>query len=169
MRTLTFHQSSDRFVGEVIRMTGGFPIKVRSLTLALFLVSLPLVALGRPITQQHAGVVAAHYLQMLPLGEGTYRFLPVQDDLPPGSDIIGDPGEQGASPAQPPGSIVDPSGRILAYVFELSPQGFLVVSADTRLIPLIAYSVECSFPWSERADNGLLNVLRFDLRRVWTQ
>ncbi|MQY70477.1 hypothetical protein GH141_00920, partial [bacterium] len=53
---------------------------------------------------------------------------------------------------------------LLAYVFELKPQGFIVVTANTDLVPVIAYSNNSSFPWDENPLNLLLHMLREDLR-----
>jgi len=53
---------------------------------------------------------------------------------------------------------------LLAYVFELKPQGFIVVTANTDLVPVIAYSNNSSFPWDEDPLNLLLHMLREDLR-----
>lgn len=64
-----------------------------------------------------------------------------------------------------PASLYDQSGQTrLAYVFELEPQGFVVVSADDDLPPVIAYGEHGSFPWEEHPENHLLYILREDLR-----
>jgi len=54
-------------------------------------------------------------------------------------------------------------GQILAYVFDLKPEGFIVVTANTDLVPVIAYSNLSSFPWDEDPQNLLLHMLRSDL------
>jgi hypothetical protein len=52
--------------------------------------------------------------------------------------------------------------RTLAYVYLLQPQGFIVVSADTDLPPVIAYSEEGSYKTD--GDGGLLeDMIRTDL------
>jgi hypothetical protein len=67
-----------------------------------------------------------------------------------------------ASAAKP---IYDENGReALAYVFDLSPQGFVVISGDNDLPPVIAYSEHGSFCWDEHPENILLHMLREDLR-----
>ncbi len=51
----------------------------------------------------------------------------------------------------------------LAYVFALEPGGFVVVTADNDLVPVIAYAEQGSFPWDENPENVLLHMLRKDL------
>ncbi len=53
--------------------------------------------------------------------------------------------------------------ELLAYVFELEPQGFIVVTTNTDLVPVIAYSNRSSFPWDEDPLNLLPHMLREDL------
>ncbi|MBN2379798.1 C10 family peptidase [candidate division WOR-3 bacterium] len=67
------------------------------------------------------------------------------------------------APTQPE-SLYDETGEtLLAYVFPLEPEGFVVVTADDALVPVIAYSEHCAFPWEENSENILLNMLRQDL------
>jgi PKD repeat protein len=54
--------------------------------------------------------------------------------------------------------------KLLAYVFELEPRGFVVVTTNTNLVPVITYSEHGSFPWDESPLNLLLHMLREDLR-----
>jgi alpha-tubulin suppressor-like RCC1 family protein len=56
------------------------------------------------------------------------------------------------------------SADLLGYVFALDPSGYLVVPAETRLVPVIAYSYAGEFPWEESEENILLSMLRLDLR-----
>jgi hypothetical protein len=56
------------------------------------------------------------------------------------------------------------SGDLLGYVFALDPSGYLVMPAETRLVPVIAYSYAGEFPWEESEENILLAMLRLDLR-----
>jgi hypothetical protein len=55
------------------------------------------------------------------------------------------------------------SGDSLAYVFELEPAGYLVMSKDTELAPIIAYSYSGTFSWEEVEGNILLHLLRQDM------
>ena len=52
---------------------------------------------------------------------------------------------------------------ILGYVYELTPQGYVVVSADTDLTPVIAYSLQSEFSWKQDEANVLLALLQADL------
>ena len=53
--------------------------------------------------------------------------------------------------------------KVLAYVLELEPKGFLVVSPDTDISPIIAYSFEGDFNWKDSESNVLLDMLRQDM------
>jgi len=55
------------------------------------------------------------------------------------------------------------SDQLLGYVAELVPRGFVVLSGDTRLAPIIAYSYRCNFPWDEDPENTLLWMVKTDL------
>jgi len=51
---------------------------------------------------------------------------------------------------------------MLGYVFELSPQGYIVISADDNLPPVIAYSFTSNF-YDEESGNTLLELIRSDI------
>ena len=53
--------------------------------------------------------------------------------------------------------------QLLGYVYDLQPRGFVVVAADTEIVPVIASSYETSFSWDESAENLMLHLLRADL------
>ena len=53
---------------------------------------------------------------------------------------------------------------ILAYVFSLEPKGFVVVSPDTDITPIIAYSFEGNFDWENSPNNILLDMLKQDMQ-----
>ncbi len=55
------------------------------------------------------------------------------------------------------------SNELLGYVAELAPRGFIVLSADTRITPVLAYSFHSNFPWEEGYENTLLYMVRTDL------
>jgi len=52
---------------------------------------------------------------------------------------------------------------ILFYVFDLQPQGYIVVSADSNLPPIIAYSFTDNFQSDVSKDNILLQMLKADI------
>ena len=52
---------------------------------------------------------------------------------------------------------------VLAYVFELSPTGFIIVTADDQLPPVIAYSYDNECGVREVEHNPLLSFTRADL------
>lgn len=58
---------------------------------------------------------------------------------------------------------IEAGGRTLAFVYALEPEGFVVVTADTRLCPVIAYSEYGSFAMTQ--ENPLLDVLKGDISR----
>ena len=55
-------------------------------------------------------------------------------------------------------------GTLLAYVTELTPRGFVAVSADTDIAPVVAYSFRSSFPAGGDTSNPLYWMLREDLK-----
>ncbi|NOY79162.1 MAG: T9SS type A sorting domain-containing protein [Calditrichaeota bacterium] len=60
--------------------------------------------------------------------------------------------------------ILDEStGRILAYVVSLSPKGFLILSADNRLNPILGFSGESNYWPGEDSRNVLLQIVRSDI------
>jgi hypothetical protein len=80
---------------------------------------------------------------------------------------------QGEAAIQWPGHVISDvrelksgeTGDILAYVFALEPKGFVVVSPDTDITPVIAYSFEGDFNWEASEHNALLNILTYDMKQ----
>lgn len=60
-------------------------------------------------------------------------------------------------------NITSKSGNLLAYVFELSPLGYIVVCADKSQIPVIAYSFKNSFSGFDSMGNPLKDFIQADL------
>lgn len=56
------------------------------------------------------------------------------------------------------------TGRVLAYVSDLAPQGYIVLSSDTEISPIIAYSYDSSFPWDEDPEGVFVQLLRADMQ-----
>lgn len=54
-------------------------------------------------------------------------------------------------------------GTVLVYITELKPRGFIAVSADTDIVPIIAYSFRSSFPADGDRDNPLYRFLTEDM------
>ncbi|MCD4782712.1 MAG: C10 family peptidase [Candidatus Eremiobacteraeota bacterium] len=72
-------------------------------------------------------------------------------------------------PADPVGDLKilgdkDKSNVTLAYVFNLKPKGYIVVSPDKAFPPVIAYSYTSDFSWKEVPQNALLHLLRYDMK-----
>jgi hypothetical protein len=59
----------------------------------------------------------------------------------------------------------DPGGDRLAWIFALEPCGYIVVTADTELPPVIAYSLDTAAESGPAPVNPLLALLRADLHR----
>ncbi|NQT57306.1 MAG: C10 family peptidase, partial [Desulfobacteraceae bacterium] len=57
----------------------------------------------------------------------------------------------------------DQTGETLAYVLGLTPKGFIVVSPDTDITPVIAYSFKGNFPLKDFQDNVLLHMVTWDM------
>jgi len=55
------------------------------------------------------------------------------------------------------------TGETLAYVLGLTPKGFIVVSPDTDITPVIAYSFKGNFPLEDFRDNVLLHMVTWDM------
>ncbi len=54
-------------------------------------------------------------------------------------------------------------GSILAYIVELKPKGFIVVSCDDNIEPVIAYSFSGDFSFSEGNENILFHMIKKDV------
>ncbi|MCD4731667.1 MAG: Spi family protease inhibitor, partial [Bacteroidales bacterium] len=54
-------------------------------------------------------------------------------------------------------------GSILCYIFKLNPVGFIVVSGETDLPPIIAYSFKNNCYSEELENNPLIELLRTDI------
>lgn len=59
---------------------------------------------------------------------------------------------------------ISSNDTILAYVVELNPKGFIVLTPSKSLHPLLAYSFEDDFNFEESPYNTLLNMIRGDMR-----
>jgi len=55
------------------------------------------------------------------------------------------------------------NGKVLAYVFELDPKGYIVVPSNSAFPPVIAYSYTSNFSWKDVPQNTLLHLLKKDL------
>jgi hypothetical protein len=58
----------------------------------------------------------------------------------------------------------DDDGTVLVYVTDLKPRGFVAMSADTDIVPVIAYSFHSPFPADQDKTNPLYRMLREDMR-----
>jgi hypothetical protein len=63
----------------------------------------------------------------------------------------------------PGSSAITANGDTIAYVFGLAPKGYLVLSADKRISPVIAFSTESNFDFSDNRGNILLQMIKTDL------
>lgn len=77
-------------------------------------------------------------------------------------------GEASSAPGKFSGSILDirrlnANGKTLAYILDLGPEGCVVVSPDTDISPVIAYSSEGRFSMEDTQDNVLLHLVRRDM------
>ncbi len=60
-------------------------------------------------------------------------------------------------------SITDKNGKVLAYVLLLSPKGYIVVSPDTDINPIITYSTKSDFSFEPSPLNTLLHLVKKDM------
>ena len=61
-------------------------------------------------------------------------------------------------------TIRDDDGILVAYVHELSPEGYIITSADTEVRAVLGYSFKGKFPFVDTKDNALLHLLKWDVR-----
>jgi hypothetical protein len=57
----------------------------------------------------------------------------------------------------------DKSGQCLFYLFEFNPSGYMVISAETNLPPVIAYSFQSEFDSGHPFENPLVKMIQADL------
>jgi len=57
------------------------------------------------------------------------------------------------------------SENILSYVVDLNPEGFIIMSADKRINPVMGYSLTSEFSRTESPYNVLLYLIRLDMSR----
>jgi len=57
-----------------------------------------------------------------------------------------------------------PTGEILAYILDLAPKGFIAISTDTNIRPVIAYSYHSNFSMKDVEGNILLYMLKKDMK-----
>jgi len=55
----------------------------------------------------------------------------------------------------------------LAYIFHLAPQGFVVVSADTKIAPVISYSFRNNYSTEDVYENNGFQMLKDDMKLRW--
>lgn len=53
-------------------------------------------------------------------------------------------------------------GRTLAYIAVLEPEGYIILSADSTIKPILGYSLSGRFPFQESPDNTLLHLVKLD-------
>ena len=119
-----------------------------SITLSLLLCSALIAEPARPAQVQ---TVADTFLEMrLPQSVTAPRLFSVTDETettPAGFQVIH-----------------DDDGTILAYIAHLEPHGFIAISADTDITPIIAYSLNSSFPSVDDEKNPLYRLLKEDMK-----
>jgi len=60
-------------------------------------------------------------------------------------------------------SLLNSKGIPIAYVVRVQPEGFVVVSTDTDLPPIVCFSLVGQFPFADSPDNALLHLVRRDM------
>ncbi|MBN1149608.1 C10 family peptidase [candidate division WOR-3 bacterium] len=59
----------------------------------------------------------------------------------------------------------DLNDQTLAYVFELKPTGYMIVPAEDRLFPILAYSYENGCRIGEENSNPLFDLVKYDIEK----
>ena len=62
------------------------------------------------------------------------------------------------------GEITDTDDKTLAYIVELENGGFVILSGDTDIEPVLGYSTGGEFPYTESHDNILLHLIKADMK-----
>ena len=52
--------------------------------------------------------------------------------------------------------------KTIAYIVETEPEGFVIISADTGIRPVLGYSSEGKFSYEDSEENALLNIIKGD-------
>ncbi|MEA2043009.1 MAG: C10 family peptidase [Bacteroidota bacterium] len=60
-------------------------------------------------------------------------------------------------------SIDSNKGELIAYISELKPTGFIILAPSKELYPIVGYSNESEFNFTESENNTLLNLIKSDL------
>jgi len=59
--------------------------------------------------------------------------------------------------------IKDSRDKVLAYVQELEPEGFIITSADDNVRPILGYSFKGRFPFEDTKNNVLRHLVQWDV------
>ncbi len=59
--------------------------------------------------------------------------------------------------------LINKEGKVYAYVVNLSPQGFIVFAISKKLSPVISFSTESNFDFSDSKNNVFLNMIENDI------
>lgn len=54
-------------------------------------------------------------------------------------------------------------GKVLAFVAELEPEGFIITAADSDIRPILGYSFKGTFPFEDSKQNVLLHLVQWDM------
>jgi len=140
----------DRNREDAVTHRGGRSSRFLVVLAILAVALLHITGSGEPVASEQAGSAVTQFLAQ-EIGRGA-SYRQAVGALPT-TQVIG--------PATP---LLDPTnGATLGYVYELDPVGYVVVTTDTQLTPVIAFSYESDFPWDEDPNNVLLHMLRHDL------
>ena len=126
-----------------------YVVILMSIVLLPFLYS-PVIA--GPVASQQAQKVAETFLKsrIVRTQQGGLKLLSVTSEArPQPADLRELRGEDGA---------------VLAYITELAPRGFIATSADTDITPIVAYSINTSFPSNNDSKNPLYRMLKADIQ-----
>lgn len=56
------------------------------------------------------------------------------------------------------------NGITIAYIAELTPEGFVIIAADDEIEPVLGFSFRGQFPFAESGHNALLHLLKWDMK-----
>lgn len=61
-------------------------------------------------------------------------------------------------------SITDEDETIYAFIQELEPQGFIIISAENDIKPILGFSFDAKFPFSQNLENPLIKLIKTDIK-----
>lgn len=125
--------------------------------LALVILGVASRILAAPVNQEKASLVATTFVN----GEKA-RWQQKPETTPARFGAKGEAAAAQAYVIKEVKEIKSNDGITTAYVAELSPEGFVIISADDEIKPVLGFSFQGQFPFTESGYNALLHLVKWD-------